>query len=171
MVWKYGHLFHGHERMKPKKSFRYKYIKEEQVETVQKPEPFPKPEQTYVGSIDGIRAAQGEENLLRAAMKYEMITGYKFRLAVGAPRNMPGYKELDFLLANKSGQFVAIQVRDTDFIHKGLEMEAKDQISDVLIQQNLAKEGITLKGGRIWTINDDQLKTVEDAKKALEEIL
>lgn len=154
-----------------KKSFRYSYIKTDDVLTIQKPERQPKPEQEYSGTIDGLDAKIGEENLLRAATKYEMITGYKFRIAIGAPRNMPGYKELDFLLSNKSGQFVAIQVRDTDFIHKGFEMQAKDQMSDVFILQTLAKEGITLKGGRVWTIDDNQLQTVEDAKKVLEEIL
>ena len=127
--------------------------------------------QEYTGQIDGLKASQGEENLLRAAYKSGAIMSHSFRLPVGAPRNLPGWKELDFLFVTKSGQCVAVQVRDYDFVHKGAEAEGKDLFSDMYIVEELAKIGIFLRGNKIDTVSDDDLGTPEDAKKIVETIL
>jgi hypothetical protein len=122
--------------------------------------------ESYAGQIDGKRASQGEENLLHAAYKSGQVTQHQFREIVGT-----GLKELDFLFLTKTGENVAIQIRDYEFIHHGLEAEAKDTASDTYIMQELAKDGILLRGNRVYSISDDDLTTVADARKKLEEIL
>jgi hypothetical protein len=78
---------------------------------------------------------------------------------------------LDFLVQSKSGEYLGIQIRDYDFIHKGAEAESKDMATDIYILQELQKEGINLKGGKIITISDNDITTVDDAKRTLETLI
>jgi len=133
--------------------------------------PAVKETETYTGEIDGMKATQGEENVLRGAYKTGLLLSHGFRVPIGAPRNKPGWKELDFLLSTKAGQYVAVQVRDSDFVHHGEAAEASDIFNDRYIIQQLKNEGVNLKDGKIFTVDDNDVTTVEDAKRLMERIL
>jgi hypothetical protein len=166
----YQHEFDGYVRMKIK-PFKYKKIKKAQQGPVVDVTPGQEVESQYTGQIDGYKASQGEENFLKAAYKNGGIMNHIFRMSLGAPRNKPGYKELDFLLTSKSGEHIAIQIRDYDFIHKGQSSEGKDMATDSFLLQELAKEGVTVRGNKILTVSDDDVATPELAKRAVEDIL
>jgi hypothetical protein len=133
--------------------------------------PLPPAGEVYTGTIDGYKASQGEENLLRGAYKTGLVVGHLFRMAVGAPRNKPGWKELDFLFQTSGGQYVAVQIRDFDFVHHGPIAEAGDIYNDAYILQNLKNMGFEPKGNRIYTVDDNSVATIDTAKQAAQEIL
>jgi hypothetical protein len=151
--------------------FRYKRKKKAEklpaVEVSGEPENLDE----YAGSIDGLQATRGEENLLTAAYKTGMIMSHVFRMDIGAPKYRPGWKELDFLLMGKTGEYYAIQVRDYDFVHKGLENQGKDLADDSFVLQELKKNGIYVRENKIITISDDDLDTPELAKGTMEALL
>jgi len=151
--------------------FKYKKSRRPKPEGTDMRTPILAEEEEYTGVIDGFPATQGEENVYKAAYKTGMVRGHVFRMAVGAPRNRPGWKELDFLFQTKYGNYVAIQIRDYDFIHKGATEETKDVYNDMYILQKLSEDGIALRDGKIHTIDDNDAITVEVAEKALEKIL
>jgi hypothetical protein len=151
-----------------RKGFRYKKTKAVDNLPIAQVQPEADIISEYTGMIDGLKASKGEENLFKAAYKYGAVISHAFRLAVGAPRNKPGYKELDFLFMGKSGEYTAIQIRDYDFIHKGAEAEGKDASNDAFILQELAKDGIFVRQNKVQTISDDDLETPELAKRSVE---
>jgi hypothetical protein len=153
------------------KVFKWKKIRRGQATQSVNPQPPANEAQTYTGVIDGLKASQGEENLYRAAYKTGLVSSHYFRMAIGAPRNKPGYKELDFLFETKTGDYVAIQIRDYDFVHKGLASAGKDAQDDSFVLVQLTSEGINVRGNRIYTISDDDLTTLEDAVIAIGEII
>lgn len=61
-----------------------------------------------------MKASAPEERLAKALDKNG--TQYEFRYIVGAPKGMPGWKELDFLIAS-GGLIYALEV-DTAFTHR-----------------------------------------------------
>jgi hypothetical protein len=153
------------------KSFKYRKVIKRTALPIPKLEismlvPIPQ----YAGTIDGLQSRHGEENLLNAAFQTGSISSYAFRLAVGAPRNFPGWKELDFLFSTKSGEYVAVQVRDFEFVHKGNVAEATDTADDIYIVGEFANEGISLKGNRVYTISAGDLNTLDDAKRKVMEV-
>ena len=82
-------------------------------------------EQLY-GFVRDMAASDIEERFARALDKLEK--NYWFRLPVGAPRGMPGYNEVDFLVA--SGGYYPIQI-DGEYSHIG--REAKDMLTDAKV--------------------------------------
>ncbi len=87
------------------------------------------------GIIQDLAASAGEERSARALDKNQNVMSYQFRLPLGAPRNMPGFKELDLLVQAKSGIFYAIEI-DTAFTHR---MKANaDKLHDAIILQELS---------------------------------
>jgi hypothetical protein len=152
------------------KPFQYKRVKK--AERVDRPRIQPPAEDgnQYSGQIDGMKAAEGEENLYNAAIKTGHVIGLEFRKPVGAPRGMPGQKELDFLITLNTGEALAIQVRDYDFVHKGNKNAGEDEATDTYILMKLKTEGVTVRGNKIITISDDDLATPELARKAVEDL-
>lgn len=151
--------------------FRYKRTKKwEKLPSVNALPPA-EPPPAVGGTIDGLSAAQGELNLFNAAYKSGAVASHVFRMAVGAPKNKPGWKELDFLFLGKTGEYTAVQVRDYDFVHKGLDNQGKDMANDAFILQELTKEGVSVRDNKIFSISDDDLATPELAKRAVEDIL
>lgn len=82
------------------------------------------------GMVRGMGASDIEERFARSLDR--MGVSYWFRLPVGAPRGMPGYNELDFLV--NSGGYYPIQI-DGEYSHLG--KEAKDMIADARIMEEL----------------------------------
>jgi hypothetical protein len=152
-------------------SFRYSRSKKAPLTALTVKQEMPVETEEYTGIIDGLEAKHGEENLFKQAYKTGAVMGHWFRVSIGAPRNMPGWKELDFLFLLKTGEYVAIQVRDYEFVHKGLEAEGSDMASDMFVLQELAKEGISVRGNSVISIDDNDLLTPELAKHTVQEIL
>ena len=92
------------------------------------------------GTVQGMKASKGEERFARALSKITAVDGFQFRYAVGAPKGLPGWKELDFVVV-KGGTLYAIEV-DTAFTHR--DKKASDTLHDAIILKELAKLGMQL---------------------------
>lgn len=99
--------------------------------TSRRASPFPLPsiprysehtEEPLTGMVNDMEASAPEERLANALTKARIP--FYFRYVVGAPRGLPGWKELDFL-ASHNGILYAMEV-DTAFTHR------KKQNADVL---------------------------------------
>lgn len=84
-------------------------------------------DEPLTGQVQGMQASAGEENLARAYD--ELGFQYYFRHVVGAPKGLPGWKELDFLVLTK-GMLYAVEV-DTAFTHRN--KEYADVLHDAII--------------------------------------
>lgn len=84
--------------------------------------------EVLAGSVQGKKASAGEERFARALQSMS-VDGYYFRMAVGAERNLPGWKELDFLVI-KGGMYYAFEV-DTAFTHRN--KQNADVLHDAII--------------------------------------
>jgi len=108
-------------------------------------EPFPAldravDDEALTGSVQGKQASAPEERLAKALDKANIQ--YYFRYAVGAPRNMPGWKELDFLISH-AGMVYALEV-DTAFTHR--KKAYSDVLHDAIIQNDRTINGY----GTLW---------------------
>lgn len=83
--------------------------------------------EVLLGQVQGMQASAPEERLARALDKQKM--SYQFRLTVGAPRGLPGWKELDFVV-QAGGILYAIEV-DTAFTHR--QKENTDVLHDAIV--------------------------------------
>lgn len=83
-----------------------------------------------MGTVKGVKASAPEERLARALDQ----AGYQylFRYSVGAPRGLPGWKELDFAVY-AAGLVNPIEV-DTAFTHRN--KAASDQLHDAIIMND-----------------------------------
>jgi hypothetical protein len=84
------------------------------------------PEQ-LLGSVRGMTASAPEERLARALDKKGIQ--YEFRYVVGAPKGLPGWKELDFI-ASIGGLLYTMEV-DTAFTHRSKEFA--DVLHDAIV--------------------------------------
>lgn len=82
------------------------------------------------GEVQGMKASAPEERLAKALDKAQMQ--YLFRYTVGAPRGLPGWKELDFLILTK-GIIYAVEV-DTAFTHR--DKANSDVLHDAIVQND-----------------------------------
>jgi hypothetical protein len=153
------------------KQFKYKRIKKPAPLPAIDPEPLAETPVSPSGIIDGLKASLGEQNLLGAAYKTGLVSAHVFRMPVGAPKYMPGWKELDFLFTTKIGSYVAVQIKDYEFVHHGMASSSADNANDALMLQEFAKEGVLLQGNRIYSVDNNDLQTPEDAARVAKEIL
>lgn len=110
------------------KTFRFrKPPKAKAIPLPSKPSVSPPQAEQLMGSVHGKEASAPEERLAKALDKAGMQ--YEFRYVVGAPKGLPGWKELDFLVS-RSGVLYAIEV-DTAFTHRG--KQQKDRLHDAII--------------------------------------
>jgi hypothetical protein len=92
-------------------------------------------EQPLTHLVQGEHASDLEERFSRALDKRGIE--YHFQFITGAPKGMPGYNALDFLIYR--GGWHPYQVDDTTFIHKGT--EAHDRLVEVKTMRNLTNMG------------------------------
>jgi hypothetical protein len=151
--------------------FRYPKTPKPRPIPVDKPTISQEEEDVYTGIVLGDKASHGEENFYNAIMKTGMVSYVWFRYAVGAPRNLPGQKELDFLIITLSGAYIAVQIRDYEFVHAGAEMQAKDRYSDIYILEELRNNGITVVDNEIKSVDNKDVDTPEEAKKVAERMM
>lgn len=91
------------------------------------------------GTVQGKKASAPEERLFRA-LEEVGITGATFRYTVGAPRGLPGWKELDALIPAR-GLVYAVEV-DTAFTHR--EKGRADVLHDAIVLKELEKTGLSV---------------------------
>lgn len=87
-------------------------------------------EQTLTGQVQGQPASAPEENLANALD--DANYGYIFRYTIGAPKGLPGWKEVDFLVSS-NGMIYCVEV-DTAFTHRN--KEHQDKLHDAIILQD-----------------------------------
>ncbi len=121
------------------------------------------------GYVRGIPAnSEAEERFARGLEKNPNVVGYWFRVPMGAPRGMPGWKELDFLVQTASGQAFAFQIADFEFIHHGAKATAYDQIESQLIKDYLSKDGFIID--EVTWVDANKLADQEEADFITSEI-
>lgn len=92
------------------------------------------------GQVNGMKASAGEERFAKALRKITAVDGFEFRYTIGAPRGLPGWKELDFVVV-KGGTLYAIEI-DTAFTHR--DKGASDTLHDAIVLKELKKLGMNL---------------------------
>lgn len=92
------------------------------------------------GSVQGKKASAPEERMAKALDKAGIQ--YIFRYVVGAPKGLPGWKELDFLVA-ANGVMNAIEV-DTAFTHRN--KANSDVLHDAIVLNDREIQSM----GEIW---------------------
>lgn len=97
--------------------------------------------EALTGQVGGMKASAPEERLIRGLEKHPRVTAVSFRYAVGAPRGLPGWKEVDAVVSS-FGQVYAIEV-DTEFTHRDKKQEA-DRLHDVIVLNALRAEGLNV---------------------------
>lgn len=88
----------------------------------------------FTGMVKGFKASKGEETGANALNRNQKVRNYWFRLTIGAERNMPGFRELDYLIETTSGQYFAVEV-DSAFTHR--DKGTSDILHDAIILQSL----------------------------------
>lgn len=115
------------------------------------------------GSVQGVKASAPEERLAKALDGQR--TSYQFRYTVGAPRGLPGWKEVDFIIAAFS-QYFAVEV-DTAFTHR--EKGRADVLHDAIVLHELKKEGMPMFPTVLHVDGESDLATRENALRWVKE--
>lgn len=90
------------------------------------------------GMVQNKKASAPEERFAKALDKLTTVDSYEFRYTIGAPRGMPGWKELDYLVSSH-GQVWAFEV-DTEFTHR--QKGKADVLHDAIVLRDLEKDGM-----------------------------
>jgi hypothetical protein len=152
-------------------TFQYKKPRVEKppVERLVEPQDNRKTTEQLTGIINGIRAnSKGEERFARALAKDPNIAGFIYSYIVGT-QGMPGWKQLDFLVQTKSGDFHAFSIKDYEFVHHGVASDTQDMINEVTIIEQLEKTGFPVRV--VESIDSRDLDTQEQADALVKEIL
>lgn len=113
-----------------------------------------------LGTVQGKTASAPEERLAKQLDKAGKQ--YLFRYVVGAPKGLPGWKELDFLISDK-GMLYAVEV-DTTFTHR--QKKYSDVFHDALILADSEINSMgTLYPHVFHAKGDSELSSPEEASK------
>lgn len=97
-------------------------------------------EEVLEGQVQGMKASAGEERFAKALAKITAVDSFQFRYTIGAPRGLPGWKELDMLIVSRNTLY-AIEI-DTAFTHR--DKKASDILHDAIVLKELAKLGMQI---------------------------
>jgi len=125
-------------------------------------------EEVLTGFVDGIPAKRDEEFFMSEVRKVPSVKNSTFRMAVGAPRHMPGWLELDALLETMGG-FRAFEIDDMSFVHLGQRENAETKVKDLRRVAGLAKYGINVPKG-IEHLDAADLETRAQTKNVVREL-
>lgn len=118
--------------------------------------------EVLTGMIGDMKASAGEERWARVLNVNK--TPFEFRLALGGPRNAPGFFELDFLFPIR-GVYRALEV-DSLFTHK--EKFYKDKLHDAWVINELEYLGLF---PQVYHIDNEQhLATQDIANRTYQEL-
>jgi hypothetical protein len=150
-------------------AFKFKVSRNPQVKfPSRKPKVAKVGEEVLSGFVDGMPAKRDEEFFVQEVRKHPNHRGSSFRMALGAPRNMPGWLELDVLVETANG-YRAFELDDMSFVHLGQRESAETKVKDMRRMNGLAKYGITPRMG-IEHIDASDLEDRQKTKKKLEEL-
>jgi len=90
------------------------------------------------GTVQNKKASAPEERLAKALNKLPSVDGYNFRQTLGAPRGLPGWFEIDFVVSAR-GMVYAIEV-DSEFTHRN-KSGRSDVLHDAKALKQLAGQG------------------------------
>ena len=116
------------------------------------------------GKVRDMAASAAEERL--AAAFQQKGKSFYFRMALGAPRNLPGWKELDFLVQS-TGYAYAIEV-DSTFTHR-LKVES-DKLHDAIVLKALEQEGYNVFPHVYHLDGETQLSDAKTTRRTVEEL-
>lgn len=148
------------------KIYKYPTKKKWRPPIVHRRPTFAKDAEQLAGSFRGMKASDIEERFGNALQKSGRVRNVFFRVPVGAPRGMPGWKELDFLVETYYG-YRAFQTDDVEFVHVG--SRDKDRLTDMIILEELRKMGT--KVNVIERIPSTRLGNGIQAKNTVRELL
>lgn len=119
--------------------------------------------EVLVGEVQGMKASMPEERLHNALAANRNVQGLEFRYTLGAPRGLPGWFELDYLVAS-GGQHYAIEV-DTEFSHR---MKVRsDALHDARVLKSLRGQGLTVYPSVIHLDGETDLADPAAARSAV----
>lgn len=127
---------------------------------------FAKDEEQLTGQFRGMKASDIEERFGNSLQRNRRIRNVYFRVPVGAPRGMPGWKELDFLVETYSG-WRAFQTDDVEFVHVG--SDSRDALTDVIILEALRRDGIYIS--RVERIQSIRITDDEQSDQTVRELI
>jgi hypothetical protein len=127
---------------------------------------FSKEPEQLSGQFRGMKASDIEERFGTALQKSKLVINVMFRIPIGAPRGMPGWNELDFLVETYTG-YRAFQTDDVEFVHLGT--SAKDAFTDLKILINLQKDGIIIR--EIEHVKSTKLTDSKQSNATVRELL
>lgn len=127
--------------MRKTKAFRFKKVRKPSVERIPSHVSIqPEEGEVLLGQLMGKEASAPEERLGKALQKAGI--NFMFRYVMGAPKGLPGWKEIDFLVP-VNGLVYAVEV-DTAFTHRS--KGQKDKLHDALILQDKGVQEM----GTLW---------------------
>lgn len=126
----------------------------------------PREPELFTGMVKGFTASQGEERAAGALARNVNVRDFFFRMSIGAERNMPGFKELDYLIETTSGQYYAVEV-DSAFTHR--DKGTSDVLHDAIILNNLKHLDIFPRVFH-WDIDRD-LPDAETARQTVKQLV
>lgn len=91
------------------------------------------------GTVQGMKASAAEERYARALDKLKSVDYYEFRYTVGAPRGLPGYKEVDFVVSSHG--VIYLEEIDSPFTHRN--KQRADVLHDAIVLNEFEKLGFT----------------------------
>jgi hypothetical protein len=120
----------------------------------------------FTGMVKGFNASKGEERAANALSKNQRVKEFWFRVSVGVERNMPGWKELDFLIESTGGMHYAVEV-DSVFTHR--DKGTSDILHDAIILEALKYLNVFPRVTH-WDIDRD-LPNAEIAKQTVANLI
>lgn len=132
-----------------------------------KPQVAKEDEEILSGFVDGIPAKRDEEFFMQELRKRPSVQESEFRKALGAPKGLPGWLELDALVRTYNG-FRAFEIDDMSFIHAGAREAAETKVKDGRRLAGLRMKGISVR--QIEHLDAKDLETRADAKRLLRKL-
>ena len=117
------------------------------------------------GSVRDMKASAIEERFAKALDK-ERIP-FEFRYTIGAPRGVPGWKELDYLV-EKNGQMYAIEI-DSIFTHR--RKGEADRLHDAIVLSELEQQGMNVFPNVFHVLGDTELTDQTQANATVRKLL
>lgn len=124
-------------------------------------------EEILSGYVDGISAKRDEEFFMSEVRKLPNVLSSSFRMAVGAPKNLPGWLELDALIETFTGAR-AFEIDDMSFVHLGQRESAETKLKDIRRVDGLRKMGINVR--TIEHIDAADLEDRDNTKTKIREL-
>ena len=115
------------------------------------------------GEVQGRKASMPEERFANALNESKAVDGFEFRYTVGAPRGLPGWKEIDYLVSSR-GMVYAFEV-DTAFTHR--DKGRADVLHDAIVLKSLKKQNMNVYPQVIHLDGESDLVNKQNAKQTV----